>query len=432
MDRTTRQKVRKRTRNRRILKGILIAVLLGGLVAGVILRKPIRNWAAAHYWRIIAQEMIISQEEQPNVYEELAKWHDPSKLLNILCVGIDKGSVKGESGYCRSDVMLVVSIDVVNKRVAAISIPRDTQVQIPGHGTQKINAAHAFDGPEGAIRVVKSFTGLEIHHYVEVDFEAFKRVVDAIGGVPFYLEKTINDPKAGGVLVAGDYNLTGDQALIIVRSRNDPEADLYRIRNQQKFLYALAQKAITIRNIQQLRQILDAAVSYVKTTMNPDMMIDLAKCMQGISIDRIQMATVPGTDKYTNGVWYYVHDPVKTTQLFDNVQKYCMVEPPQDEVVAEILNDPSKLSLMVLNGSGKAGMASQAAETLKGIGYLPRIGDAKHRYDRTTIYISPGYWDVALKLVSDLRGDWNPVMEFDDDVCKDYQSKVVVVLGKDY
>ncbi|MDI7251913.1 MAG: LCP family protein, partial [Actinomycetota bacterium] len=166
---------------KRILQLTAALVLLGGLVAGTLNFDAVKGWAAKHYLRVRFQPAVIAPEDNPDLFAELSKWHDPEENLNLLLIGIDRGSVPGEEGYTRSDVMIVASVNVKAKRAVLVSIPRDTKVTIPGYGTEKINAAHSFKGPAGAVEVVEELTGLDIHHYVEVDFEAFKNIVDAIG-----------------------------------------------------------------------------------------------------------------------------------------------------------------------------------------------------------------------------------------------------------
>lgn len=133
---------------------------------------------------------------------------------------------------------------------ARLSIPRDTIVEIPGHGTQKINAAYAFGGTALAIRTVESYLGIPVNHVIEVDFEHFPKLVDALGGVNVRTGRVcarINGGRAnGGVtlnLRRGEHHLNGRQALALARTRvntcNPSEDDLARARRQQEILSAL-------------------------------------------------------------------------------------------------------------------------------------------------------------------------------------------------
>ncbi len=266
MKRQDRLKKRKRQKRQTILKVLLALVLIGGLVVGIMNFDAVKTWAGKHYFRMRWKEPVITEEEDPGLINELDKWIDPSKNLNVLFIGIDRGSVAGEEGYTRSDVMILASVNVEKKKAVLVSFPRDTRVNIPGYGTEKINAAHSFNGPEGAVKAVEEISGFDINGYAEVDFEAFKSIVDSLGGVILHLDYPILDPKIGA-LPKGDVFLDGENALILVRSRELPRGDLDRIDNQKKFLKAMMEKIIQNRDLQALLGVLDATVKYLDTTL---------------------------------------------------------------------------------------------------------------------------------------------------------------------
>jgi polyisoprenyl-teichoic acid--peptidoglycan teichoic acid transferase len=416
------------------LKIIVTVMLLGGLVAGILNFHAMKTWASRRYFSIRMESVVIPEGEV-----SMPKWVDPSKPLNILFIGTDKGSIPGEEGYTRSDVMILASINVEKKKAVLVSIPRDTKVTIPGYGTQKINAAHSFSGPQGAIDAVKSISGFEIHHYAEVDLEAFKKVVDALGGVPFHVDYTIKDPLAG-YLPKGDYILNGDQALILCRARETlPRGDLDRIDNQKKFLKAVMQKAVGIRDIQSLLGILDAAVQYLQTTMRPDMIFDLAKYLQGMQVDDVEFTTLPGDSPVppAGQPWYFVYDPQAAAQLFSNIKTYCSTKPPEEKNdLAEQVNvdiDRSAVRLKVLNGARWEGMAAKVAETMKDKGYTQvESGNSTNVYPNTTIYYSPNQKDQALAVAYDLNPNGDYVFTEDAYVASSNKADVVLVIGKDY
>jgi len=93
--------------------------------------------------------------------------------------------------------MMLVCLQERYKKAVVISIPRDTMVQISGHGTQKINAAHSFNGPSGAIDAVKNLLGIDVHHYISMQFTGLRQIVNALGGIPIHLNQPINDPHSG-------------------------------------------------------------------------------------------------------------------------------------------------------------------------------------------------------------------------------------------
>jgi LCP family protein required for cell wall assembly len=151
----------------------------------------------------------------------------------------------GEIGSSRTDTILLVHLPSVgsNTRPTLVSIPRDSYVPIPAHGTDKINAAFAMGGAPLLIQTVEQATGLRLDHYAEVGFGGFAVLVDALGGVTVCPAEAINDPLAGIDLPAGCQQLNGRNALGYVRSRATPRADLDRMINQRQFMAALLHRA---------------------------------------------------------------------------------------------------------------------------------------------------------------------------------------------
>ena len=151
----------------------------------------------------------------------------------------------GEVGNGRTDTILLVHLPGMMSDASAtlVSIPRDSYVEIPGYGSDKINAAFALGGPQLLAQTVEQATGLRVDHYAEVGFGGFAGLVDAVGGVEMCLEAPINDPLAGIDLPAGCQRLDGRQALGFVRSRATPRADLDRMVHQRQFMSALIRRA---------------------------------------------------------------------------------------------------------------------------------------------------------------------------------------------
>ena len=445
MKRLERLKIRKRYRRRSALKAALVLVLLGGLVAGGLNLDVLKTWASKHYFRIRFEPAVIAPQDNPDLYAELSKWHDPSKNLNVLFIGIDRGSIPGEEGNTRSDVMILASVNVKAKKAVLVSIPRDTKVTIPGYGTQKINASHTFKGPAGAVEAVEKLTGMEVNDYAEVDFEAFKNIVDAVGGVPFHLDHTINDPLTG-YLPKGDYNLTGQQALIVVRSRKLPRGDLDRIENQKAFLKAMMEKAISVRDMQSLLKMLDAAIKYLETTLDPDMIFTLAEALQGMKVEDVEFATLPGDSPgpAPGQPWYFIHDPQATARMFENITRYCSTKTPEEleaekaqkemqRRMGELEANRASVNLAVLNGVRWEGMATKVAEIMRDKGYRDiKVGNTVNAYEETTVYYAPGHAEEARMVARDLDADANFRVAEDEDVASTYDADVVLVIGKDY
>lgn len=121
-----------------------------------------------------------------------------------------------------------------------VSLPRDTLVDIPGHGRYKLNAAFAFGGAPLLVETVEEFTGLTIDHYVEIGFDGVQDVVDSVGHVNLCIDRDVDDERSGLVMTEGCHDVGGEQALAFVRARYfDPTADLGRQQRQQQFVGAL-------------------------------------------------------------------------------------------------------------------------------------------------------------------------------------------------
>jgi LCP family protein required for cell wall assembly len=155
---------------------------------------------------------------------------------------IDTLHVGDVTGTENSDSLMLLHIG--SGRPVLISIPRDSYVPIPGHGSNKINAALGFGGPSLLIQTVENVTGLQINHYMGIGFGGLVSVVNQVGGVTMCLPKALHDYDSGANIPAGCHNLDGAQALAFVRDRHSfANQDLQRIEDQRAFLTALLNKA---------------------------------------------------------------------------------------------------------------------------------------------------------------------------------------------
>jgi polyisoprenyl-teichoic acid--peptidoglycan teichoic acid transferase len=443
MKRQERLKQLKRRKRQTFIKAALVLALAGGLVVGIMHFDDVKTWAGKHYFRIRWHNTTIPEQNAPGLSDRIDRWIDPSENLNVLFIGIDRGSVPGEEGYTRSDVMMLASVNVQKKKAVLVSFPRDTRVTIPGYGTEKINAAHAFKGPAGAIDAVEEISGLDIHDYAEVDFDAFENIVDAIGGVTLHLDHPILDPKVGA-LPKGDVFLNGRDALILVRSRDLPRGDLDRIDNQKKFLKAVMEKALSVRDLPSLLRILDAAVKYLETTLEPDLIFTLAEALHDMRVEDVEFVTLPGDEPVpaAGQPWYYVYDTAEAARLFENVRLYCSALSPEEQAAKASEEEPpdtvtevdrSGVDLSVLNGVRWEGMAAQVAKIMEGKGYSGiSTGNTVNPYEKTTVYYAPGHEAGARMVARDLDPNGSFVIEEDADVAITYDADVILVIGKDY
>lgn len=185
----------------------------------------------------------------------------PDESMNVLLLGSDKradGSVAGQ----RSDTMMVVHVAADRKSVGVVGIPRDSWVNVPGYGPAKINAAFARGGPALAVETIENLTDTRIDHVAVIDWEGFKDLTDALGGVTVRVHETVTDGYTGRVWTAGKHHVDGEDALAYVRQRAGlPGGDFDRIKRQQSFLRALSRKVLrtqTFVNPPRLYDVLDS------------------------------------------------------------------------------------------------------------------------------------------------------------------------------
>ncbi len=429
---------RKRPRRRRYRLVIVIAVVVALTCAVVVFRKPMAKIAAKAWLALKLDKSHLKGEEGAQVEKSLTRLSkDPDESVNTLVMGSDAGSTKGEGGFCRSDVMLLVCLQERDRKAVVVSIPRDTMVELPGHGTQKINAAHAFDGPAGAIAAVKDLTGLDVHHYISMQFKGFQKIVNALGGIPIHLNKPINDPHAG-YLPAGDLKLDGWQALVLVRSRNAGNGDLDRIKSQHTFMKALMAKAETMKSVWKANQLVNIVASNCKLDYKAGQLMDLALELRNFEPGNVQFVTLPGSDEYINGVSYFIADPDLTRSMArqvkaDNWISVDLEEELENDAIsrAEVLNAPDADAITVLSGTGSSSWAVPiVAKELELMGHNQVYrGRAREPLSRTTIYYrSEGRLNcrAIIKAIPELKGA--DLFE-SKEVATMYNTPVVIVLG---
>ncbi|MFN8015809.1 MAG: LCP family protein [Acidimicrobiia bacterium] len=154
----------------------------------------------------------------------------------ILVIGNDyRPGVEG----ARADAIHLVGINTDLNKASIINFPRDTNVQIPGHGTSKINAANAYGGSTLTAQTLEQLTGVSISYILEANFAAFKGLIDDFGGIEVNVEKEMHDSNSGSNFSPGINKMDGGQALAFSRDRHSfPIGDLQRTKNQAKLLIA--------------------------------------------------------------------------------------------------------------------------------------------------------------------------------------------------
>jgi LCP family protein required for cell wall assembly len=259
----------------------------------------------------------LGQIERLDLAGVLAGSASPAEPMTVLVAGSDSragldgadserfGSA-GEVGGARADTVLVLRVEP-GRGVRALSLPRDLWVPIDGAAPNRLNAALG-EGPDALVRTVQSVLGLRLDHYVQVDFDAFRRLVDAVGGVTMRFDAPARDRVTGLRVGAGCVRLDGDQALALVRSRHlqelvagrwrtDPTGDLGRIGRQQRFLLDLLADVASSRDPLTLTRLLDVAADEVAVDdgFGNAELLDLGRRLGAVDAGQVTFVSVPVT-----------------------------------------------------------------------------------------------------------------------------------------
>jgi LCP family protein required for cell wall assembly len=216
------------------------------------------------------------------------------KSLNLLVAGLDgEGRSAWERGT-RSDALMLVHLDADREHAWVTSLPRDAWVEIPEHGTHKINAAYSLGGPLLSVRTVESLTGVHVDHVVVVDWTGLRRLADASGGVAVDLLPPRDSSHASVAL-----EMSGDVALPYVSERKHlPHGDLDRIKRQHHFLRAFVRQSLDRgllsdpSRIQALAMALGEAVR-VDAGLGAREMLSLATSLRGLREENVHFLTAP-------------------------------------------------------------------------------------------------------------------------------------------
>ncbi len=186
--------------------------------------------------------------------------------------------------------------------------PRDTLVDIPEVGEDKVNAAFASGGPELTVETVEGLTDRRINNYIVIDFGGVEEIVDSLGGITLNVEEPIElgDEEGTISIPTGEQTLDGREALAFVRYRGTPTADIGRIGRQQQFLQALASEAVSLGKLPRLPATTLAIWRNIDTNMNPieTGFFAVRVGLQGIG----EVAIYPGVPQYIDGISYWVPD----------------------------------------------------------------------------------------------------------------------------
>ena len=299
--------------------------------------------------------------------------------INILVMGLDRRPREGQSPS-RSDTMFVLTIDPQTKTAGILGIPRDLYVDIPdgdgGYFEDRINTALVYGevndykggGHQLAIDTVEHNLGVKIGHYVIIDFEGFKEVIDALGGIDVDVPTYVSDPTYSWTELPGDYDpqefepglqhMDGEKALAYARIRQNSD-DLDRIQRQQRIIFAVMDKALSLNVLRNALELWNKYKDAIDTDINDIQLAGFAKLAADISPEKISALSLgPATTPWMT--------PQGAAVLLPSAEGIA-------RIVQALFSDQQLLEeqavVEVQNGTGEVGMADSTVKLLTNLGF---------------------------------------------------------------
>ncbi|MDO4987451.1 MAG: LCP family protein [Synergistes sp.] len=361
-----------------------------------------------------------SKKKEDVKYSELLKQQG---RINILLLGED--DVEGSR---RSDTILFITVDIDDKNMRVMSLPRDTRVSIPGHGVQKLNHAFAYGGADLMKKTVENYLQEPILYHVIVDYNSFPEFVDMLGGVEVDVQKKMRYVDRAGKLdiniSPGLQVLNGKKALHFVRFRKDALGDIGRVQRQQQFIKSMIKKAYNPAIIVKIPELAEQTMKIFKTDMSSTLAVQLAGFVQNeVGRDKMYFSMLPGEAALIDRLSYWVGDvdaakaflsaplaslisgdvtegkgknakKVDFSDATDELGKNSSVKRAKDEKPEAVGKDTHGVmskdeiasfvksipeAVAVLNGVGKSGVSSEISTRLQKLGVdVTHSGNAKH------------------------------------------------------
>jgi LCP family protein required for cell wall assembly len=341
--------------------------------------------------------------------------------MNIQLVGSDSraGLSRRELGRIRTvpvdgrrtDTIIVLHVSPARERMTMVSLPRDLRASVAGR-TNRLNAAYSIGGADLLVKTVQATTGLPIHHYAEIDFAGFLKVVDAVGGVRLCNRsgRRLDDAYANLHMPPGCQQMNGVKALAFVRARH-VDSDFGRIGRQQEFLRAVVDKVASRGNLLDLPRLLDIADVATDHITSDDRLatgtaIGLARRLGRLDPGAIDMRVYPSVaaPPRCGGCAAFV-DPLPEAALLVRALARNAELPPVGLPGGKGVS-LADTRVTVLNGGGEQGAAARAAAGLRRLGVrVAGTGNAARRTGRASTLAYPPALERQARLLGSVLGD---------------------------
>ena len=446
----------------RAILGLLVVLALVGAVLGF---RMTRRLVAGTTAFSLPGDPVVATEEAEEGSEESdpspqetgepeVKLPDPdpwdgTSRVNMLVMGLDLRDVEGQDSAPRSDTMILLSMDPLNNTAAAIAIPRDMWVPIPGFGHNKINTAFRFGelynipggGPELASQTVEAFLGVPVHFYIQIDFQAFVDFINHIKGIRVTFDEPYTIDRRGKwntvTLEPGTYALSGEYALAYARDRKSEGDDFDRSDRQLEVIMLIRDRILEFDMLPTL--VMNAPAIYedlstgIRTNISLNQLIQLAWKAREIPRDNINMVVI-GPEQVTlgkspDGLDILRPIPDRIRLLRDETLSSSGVLGPigEDDLAARVMEETP--SIMLLNASYQPDLGERTADWLRQQGFqVVGIGST----DATTVSTVDlqGPAPYGLRFITESFG-MTPG-QIDHRYAPDAQMDLVLTLGDDW
>lgn len=303
---------------------VLLMMVLGGFYLGF--------WASCQQENPITVPYVTSDNYFADKEAALAAMKDylgEDGVMTLLLLGCDMRD--GENSG-RSDTIMLAFVNLNEGAVNLLSIPRDTRVALAeGRGTTKINHAYAYGGMSLTRKTIENFLDVEIDRYVQVDFEGFAGIIDALGGIDYNVEQRMYKPEENIDLQPGQQKLDGHDALAYVRWRGTATADIGRVERQQKFIKATIEQVMSTGTIFKLPQLVGTINEAVHTDFTLEEMVGLINIYKDFAAVEFNSDKLPGHDAYISGISYWEYFPNQTAALVEQMKNFTLNNEPEPE-----------------------------------------------------------------------------------------------------
>ncbi|WP_025027161.1 LCP family protein [Caldalkalibacillus mannanilyticus] len=290
-------------RKQLILRGLVTFMIVSLMGAGVLY----------YVYLQMINSVTNDDSNQPQVEDKISVVEERMDPFILLLYGIDERPELHDAG--RPDTLMLALVDPEQVKVSLISIPRDSYVQIPGRkNKEKINHAYPLGGHELTIQTIEEWLGVSIYGHVAIDFNGFKELVDLVGGVDVYVDRSIiYDAYSDGThirLSKGQQVLDGKNALDFVRARLDNRgpryytSDYQRMERQQMVLKELGNKLLSFQSLMKIFEIQKIMGDNISTSLTAKELDKLIRTFVSFNMSNLETTSIQGNALRLGGVWY--------------------------------------------------------------------------------------------------------------------------------